>query len=293
MSASKKKSIFESHGWKVGMKYLYGLGAAIVIMGALFKILHLPGANLALIVGLTTEAVIFFFSAFEPLPHDDKHYEWERVYPQLSEEYAFDEDGDETLLSGMGSGLAAPAGLKREDLEKINNLTPELFDSLSETVKGLRNNVQNLTEISDTSFAANSFTDKLKLATTKVDQLAVSYGTSVDTMKSFNEALGKLKTNQEQIQTETKNYQVQIQAVTKNLSSLNAIYEIELQDSQKHINSVTKFYGSISKVMQNLLDTSKDTDALRQEVAMLAKNMKTLNSVYGNMLTAMAQGVKS
>jgi len=83
-------------------------------------------------------------------------------------------------------------------------------------------------------------------------------------------------------------YQTQVKNAAANLASLNGIYEVELQDAQKHLNSINKFYGSIAGVMQNLMDTSTDTDKLRQEVANLTSNMSSLNRIYGSMLTAMA-----
>jgi len=67
--------------FKTFMARLYGWGAAVVIVGALFKIQHYPGAGLMLVIGLSTEAVIFFFSAFEP-PHED--VDWSLVYPELA-----------------------------------------------------------------------------------------------------------------------------------------------------------------------------------------------------------------
>lgn len=291
--ATKKKSIFESTGWKVGMKYLYGWGAGIVIFGALFKILHWPGADLMLIIGLTTEAIIFFFSAFEPLPHEDEHWKWDRVFPQLKDDSMDDEE--ELLAGGLGmaGGLNAPnapARMKPEDIDKINSMTPELFESLAKSVKNLQSNVDGIADVSSVSTASTDFASKLKTAASKVDQLASNYTENVKFMTEFNTSLSKTKSFQEQIQNETKNYHQQIQNVTKNLSSLNAIYEIELADSQKHINAINKFYGGISKVMQNLTDSSKDTDALRQEVGVLSKNMRSLNTVYGNMLTAMSSG---
>ena len=68
-----------SKKWKQFMAKLYGWGASVVIIGALFKIQHYPGAGPMLVLGLGTEAVIFFFSAFEP-PHEDP--DWSLVYPQ-------------------------------------------------------------------------------------------------------------------------------------------------------------------------------------------------------------------
>ena len=70
-----------SKGWKKFMAKLYGIGAAVVIVGAIFKIMHWPGAGPMLVAGLGTEAVIFFFSAFEPITRRSK---WELVYPELA-----------------------------------------------------------------------------------------------------------------------------------------------------------------------------------------------------------------
>ena len=103
MAKKKKESIFTSKGWKTGMKYLYGWGAALVILGALFKILHFPGAAIMLIIGMGTETVIFFFSAFEPLPGDDQHWDWDKVYPQLREEDDDFDDDIDLVDEGQGS----------------------------------------------------------------------------------------------------------------------------------------------------------------------------------------------
>lgn len=290
MAKKKSKSIFESLGWKVGMKYLYGIGAAVVIVGALFKILHLPGANEMLIVGLGTEAVIFFFSAFEPLPHEEIHWEWNKVFPQLLIEL----DEDELAAAGAagpmlgGGGGAQKTSMDPKALEAMNKeLTPDLFVSLSSSIKGLKSGVEQIADIAGSTLTTNEYNNKVKEATSKIGQLAADYGTSVDTMKKFNEAMVQVKNSQEAITKDVKSYQTQLQTVTKHLTSLSAIYEIELQDAQKHIGSVTKFYAGISAVMQNLLDTSKDTDKLRIEVSALATNMQKLNTIYGNMLTAM------
>ncbi|MFN7880249.1 MAG: gliding motility protein GldL [Sphingobacteriia bacterium] len=281
--AKKGKSIFESKGWKVGMKYLYGIGASVVIVGALFKILHLPGANEMLIVGLGTEAVIFFFSAFEPLPAEEEHYDWAKVFPQLRvedddlDEFDLDELGTGGAVLGSGGGLPG-LSIDQKTVESMQNtMTPELFDSLNESVKALKNNVENLADISDATVATNEFSQKVRAASSKMDQLSAGYSVTVDAMNAMGNSVN-----------DVKQYQEQIQGAARNLSSLNAVYELELQDAQKHLNSINKFYGSIAGVMQNLLDTSNDTNQLRQEVSNLAQNMHSLNNIYGSMLTAMA-----
>lgn len=290
--AKKPTGLFHSKGWKKGVAMLYGIGASVVIIGALFKILHLPGANEMLIVGLGTEAVIFFVSAFEPLPAEDTHWSWNKVFPQLSEDVDDDEvdlevdlEGGMALTSGGGVNPfgALGAGLSQTDqLLQENQLTPELFESLADSINGLKVNVTNLADISDVTVATNEFSSKLTAASQKIDQLNSGYGTTVEAMSAFSSSID-----------DVKSYQAQIQTVTSNLQSLNAVYQLELEDAQKHLNSINQFYGGISTVMQNLVDTSKETETLRQEVTSLTNNMQSLNSIYGGMLSAMASGGKS
>ncbi|MDX2063497.1 MAG: gliding motility protein GldL [Bacteroidia bacterium] len=288
--AKKPTGLFHSRGWKKGVAMLYGIGASVVIIGALFKILHLPGANEMLIVGLGTEAVIFFVSAFEPLPTDETHWSWNKVFPQLAEDVDDDEvdiemvDGGLTV-GGVGAGPqfgALGSGLSQtQQLLQENQLTPELFESLADSINGLKVNVTQLAEISDVTVATNEFSTKLKAASTKIDQLNQGYGVTVEAMGSFSKSID-----------DVKSYQTQIQSVTQNLQSLNAVYQLELEDAQKHLNSINQFYGGIANVMQNLVDTSKETDTLKKEVTSLTNNMKSLNAIYGGMLSAMASGGK-
>jgi gliding motility-associated protein GldL len=288
MSGKKKGGLLQSRGWKKGVAMLYGIGAAVVIIGALFKILHFPGANEMLIVGLGTEAVIFFVSAFEPLPEEEVHWSWHKVFPQLKDDIEEDEididmaeDGSELPAVGMGGGAnVLGLGANLNNMDKLladSKLSPQLFESLAESINGLKVNVVNLAEISDATVATNEYNDKIREAAGKIDQLTKGYASSVDSINQFGSSLNDVKA-----------YQQQVQAVTQNLQSLNAVYTLELEDAQKHLNSINKFYGGISSVMQNLVDTSKETETLRNEVVSLSKNMQNLNAIYGGMLNAMA-----
>jgi gliding motility-associated protein GldL len=285
-----KKSIFETKGWKNFMKYLYGMGAAVVIIGALFKILHLPGANIMLIVGLGAEALIFAISSFEPL-HEE--LDWTRAYPELivpEEEFAdleqLEAEGLESEESIAALGGVAAAGLSMgnalhstDKMLKENTLTPELLESLSESLEGLRNNVGHLSEITDATLATEEYSSKIRQAAGKVDMLNSKYETTVDAMSQFSNSV-----------EDAKAYHEQIQAVTKNLSSLNSVYEMELQDAQAHLRSMNQFYGSIASAMNNMVEASKDTEVYKQEVGKLTTNLQALNTVYGNMLSAMSMG---
>lgn len=271
---AKKKGFLESRGFKLFMKYLYGIGAAVVIGGALFKIMHWPYANQMLIAGMGTEVLVFFVSAFEPL-HEE--LDWSKVYPQLAEGDEFErslEPADEGLSAEEALSMAQ-SGMK--DIE----LTPDLFESLSGSLEGLKNNVNKLAQIEDATVATNEYSVSVRSATGKMNQLNEGYSNTVTAMNSLSSSVGGAA-------EQAGAYHTEVQRVTKNLASLNAVYEMELNDAQQHIQTINKFYESLGNAMTNMIDASKDAASYRTEVAQLTRNLKDLNSIYGGMLSAMS-----
>jgi gliding motility-associated protein GldL len=271
---AKKKSFLESNGFKIFMKYLYGLGAAVVIGGALFKIMHWPNANEMLIAGMGTEVVVFFVSAFEPL-HSE--LDWGRVYPQLNEDNDFIPDAVDEK-SGMSAEEALAIAEKGMGGIELNS---DLFDSLSGSLEGLKSNVDKLAKIEDATVATNEYTASVRSATGKMSQLNDGYSSTVEAMSSLSSSVGGAA-------TQAHAYHEEVQRVTKNLASLNAVYELELSDAQQHIATINKFYQSLGGAMTNMVEASKDAEAYRNEVSGLTKNLRDLNAIYGGMLSAMS-----
>lgn len=250
----------KSKAWRNTLNVIYGVGAAIVILGALFKLEHFKGASLMLIIGMGVEAVVFFISAFD-FPPDD--YEWERVYPQL-------DDPD-----------ASPEAVDTSWREPLKQLDGSVFGELSTTLAGLNTNVGKLSGVADAAGATNDYTSKIKEATSKIDSLNQSYQIAATTMGEFANAA-----------TDAKKYHEQVQQITKNLQSLNSIYELELQDAKTHLKSLNQFYGSMSEAMASMSEASKDAETYKQGMNDLTRNLQKLNAVYSNMLTAMSAGTK-
>ena len=269
---AKNKSFFEKKGTKSVMAKLYGIGAAVVIMGALFKIMHWPFASEMLIVGMGTEVFIFFVSAFEPV-HEE--LDWTKVYPQLAE--GSDKEFEDSMNTGMTAEEAA--GVASKGLKGVE-LTPDVFDSLSDSLTGLTKNVKQLGQIQDAALATNEYSDSVRSATGKMNQLNDGYTKTVDAMTSLSNSVGGAA-------EQAHAYHSEVQRVTKNLASLNAVYEMELQDAEKHIQAINKFYDGLGNAMNSLIDASKDAQAYRSEVAQLTKNIRDLNTIYGGMLSAM------
>lgn len=275
---AKKKGFLESRGFKILLKYLYGLGAAVVIAGALFKIMHWPFANEMLIAGMGTEVLIFFISAFEPL-HEE--LDWARVYPELNEESKQD-FLPEGFEEEEGMSEAEAMALANDKMKKIT-LEPSLFDSLTGSIEGLKSNVDQLSNIQDASLATNEYASSVRSATTMMGELSTGYTSTVEAMSSLSSSVGGAA-------EQAHAYHEEVQRVTKNLSSLNAVYEMELQDAQAHIKTINSFYDSLGGAMSNMVAASKDAEAYRDEVASLTKNLRDLNGIYGGMLSAMGRG---
>ena len=256
--------------WKSFMAKLYGFGAAIVIVGAMFKIMHWPGAGPMLVVGLSTEAVIFFFSAFEP-PHEE--IDWSLVYPELAGMHG--EEGEETTehkkIEDKGSVTEQLDAMFEE--AKIG---PELIASLGEGMRSLGDQASKLSNITDASVATNDYVSSVKSAAKNVSSLSDSYSKAA-------ESLMGLTVNND----ESASFGDQIVKVSKNLAALNASYELQLQGSNDHLKATTKFYDGLENLMKNLNDSVDDTRKYKDQIAQLSSNLESLNTIYGNMLNAM------
>jgi gliding motility-associated protein GldL len=260
--------ITQGKKFRLFMSRLYGWGAAIVILGALFKIQHYEGAGIMLVIGLSTEAVIFFFSAFEP-PHED--VDWSLVYPELAGMQ--DEDAADRRKRKSAKDPVA------QYLDKLLNdakIGPDLIQSLGTGLKSLGDNTSKMADLSNASVATSEYVKNVNQATKSVGDLSQAYvrATQVtDQMASASEDI--------------RVYKDQVTSAGKNLAALNAVYELQLQDSNQHLKQTSKFYDGINELMSNLNSTLEDTKKYKDEVAMLAKNLSQLNTVYGNMLSAM------
>ncbi|MFC2104985.1 gliding motility protein GldL, partial [Bacteroidota bacterium] len=165
--------------WKKFMAKLYGWGAAIVILGALFKINHWPFATEMLIVGMGTEVIIFFFSAFEPM-HEE--VDWTLAYPELagiSEDEEFMPESHQTEVSRGGGGYG-----KLDEMLESADIKPELFEKLGKGLKNLNQTTQNLMNVADAAQATNQFVDNIQAASESVSSMTESYGQSADQLSS-------------------------------------------------------------------------------------------------------------
>ncbi len=263
-----------SKAWKKFMAKLYGIGAAVVIIGALFKIQHWPGASACLVAGLGTEALIFFFSAFEPL-HEEP--DWSLVYPELGlpdEAKLSLKEQNKSKKSQLGAGGGGSSGLtaQLDNMLAEAKIEPELIASLGDGMRSFSSQAKDLSDITSPGTASKEYAESLKGASAKVTTLADTYAAASETLTGLTDhakdgaAVGTA-----------------LQKMSENMHSLNGMYELQLQEMEK----TKSLYGDMNELVKNLADSVEDTKAYKDNIAELSRNLKTLNTVYSNMLNAM------
>jgi len=229
------------------------IAAAVVIWGALRKILHSPDADFWLKVGLTTEAVVFL------------------VYGILYLKYPAVDDHGKKAVAEPGDVLGSlDAAMAKADI------TPANLNRLGENFKKLNTTVTNINDISDVVAATGDYTARTKEVTAALSQVKDAYVGAANSVGAFNAASDGARV-----------FHDQIQVLTKNLSSLNTIYELELQESNNHLKTLNAFYGKLAETSEVMLASTNDAKKVQGEIANLSNNLGRLNSIYGNMLSAM------
>ena len=337
---SKFAEFAETKKFKTIMNYIYSLGAAVVIAGALFKIQHWPGANLMLNIGMGTEVFVFCIFAIDPTQvHMD--LDWSLVYPELAGMHGEEGHEDKGSITEQLDNMLEEA-----------KIGPELIESLGSGLKNLSDNTAKLTSLSDASVASNEFTDSMKTASKKIGTLSDAYdkastsisGSISDLEKASSKTSQALDVITNSTQQQAGAYSEQLQKVSKNLGSLNSAYELQLQNSNENIkaaakaneginkllssleatmqasqrdavsygehlkktgtnvqslnsayelqlqtiNNTNKSYANFEKAIAALGETSEDAKKVKQQMSSLSENLSSLNTVYGNMLTAMS-----
>lgn len=291
--------IVQSSGWKSFMAKLYGWGASVVIIGALFKIQHYPLAGTFLIIGLSTEAIIFFFSAFEPL-HEE--VDWTLVYPELAGLTDEDELDQIPVHAGRGSSSALE---KFDSLLENAEITPDMFRKLGDGLNNLNKTTENLSNISDAAVASNNYVENVQKAADTINSHTESYVESTQNLKSSVERLSEsydktanlivesgsnyqnLAESFSHIEDGSKSYNEHLDALNKNLSALNAVYELQLQGSNEHLKNTEELHKGLENMMEDLKQSADDSKRYKEEVGKLSENLSALNTIYGNMLAAM------
>ncbi|MDD2792313.1 MAG: gliding motility protein GldL [Sediminibacterium sp.] len=233
------------------------IAAAVVIYGALQKILHTEIADLMLKIGLGTEALIFVGYGVLYL-----------IYPAI--------DDHEVHLPGKGQPVGNPALSSLDKMLQEADITPANLAKLSAGFQKLGSTVEKMGEIGDVVKSTGDFSAKSREASDAMGAVITAASNAAQSLKGFGEA-----------NDATKQFHNQMQTITKNLSSLNTIYELELQESNNHLKALNQFYGKLAQTTSILSGGEQDAAKAKEQISLLANNLTKLNQVYGNMLTAM------
>ncbi|MEO7265155.1 MAG: gliding motility protein GldL [Ferruginibacter sp.] len=237
---------------------LVSAGAAVIIFAAWAKLTHQSYADTMLTIGMWTETAIFLVYA---------GIEW--VKPKKHEEDL--QPGEVDEIVGLN-----PALTSMDKMLQDADITPVTLKRLGEGFQKLGTTVSGITDVSDVVKSTGDFSAKTKEATTALGSMTTAFASSAATMGTFSNAAES-----------AKGFHEQVQVLTKNLGSLNTIYELELKESNNHLKSLNTFYGKLAEASNTMMGTVEDASKAKTEITALANNLTKLNAVYGNMLSAM------
>ncbi|NOY96515.1 MAG: gliding motility protein GldL [Chlorobi bacterium] len=315
--------IIRTKRWKVFMGYVYGWGASIVMIGALFKLEHLPYSGYILAVGLLTESFIFFLSAFEPpLEMPD----WGKVYPELREDYEIIDFDD--LNQSDDSNIL-------NELLSSSDITPELISKVSKGLNDLSNTARGISDISTATLATELYVKNLSSASeamstfaetnmnannsinSSVDQLANSYVNTAQLLsesgqelvsglhktgaefseklaesgellsKSYQEVSNYITSDLQKVGLNSKEYSSNLEQLNKNIAAFNNTFETQLKGTEEQFQAVQKFSSGLSQINQVLSASAEEIKKYKENAEQLNKHLEALNTIYGGMLGAM------
>ena len=320
---SKLDNLVRSKGYKNFMAKLYGIGAAIVILGAMFKIMHWPGADLMIVVGMSTEAIIFLFSAIEPLHVE---YDWSLVYPELAgmdhgeaELHSDDDDDDDDEegrehisihsgrrnMGGVAMQMNDPLSQQLDKMLEDAKIGPELLESLGKGMQNLADSANSLNGMTTAVAATDKFVSNMDNAAEAITELTDAYHRNaasinkdsetseayLDSLKDATNSVATLSNiYKETAQTLAKgdiSYVEELKKMATSLSSINAMYEIQLQNSTSQLEATKQVQDKIQNMVVNFANSADDVLKYKEQVDALSRKVAELNKVYGNMLAAM------
>lgn len=268
----KFQALTQTKSYKTFMAYIYGWGASIVMIGAYFKLTHIPGADIMLGVGLGVEALIFFLSAFEP---QHLEYAWDNVFVELEEDW----DGKSRTSFGTSGSNGAVSNVEDAMLSKMfekMNVSEDTFNKIGKGLEKMAQNAGQMADISNAMAATNNYATTMNNATKSIAEFANNY---TSTNQKLADSLDKLDFSALDANT--------IKKVANSMTSLNSIYELQLQGAEQTSAASKKLVETMNKYMENMSASAQNAGQLNQQLTQLSSRLTALNNVYGGMLSAM------
>ncbi|GEN76555.1 type IX secretion system motor protein PorL/GldL [Chryseobacterium hagamense] len=212
------------------MNFFYSFGAAIVILGAWLKITHITlgpiNGNIALTVGLITEAIIFIIFAFDP-PKSEESYAWENVYPELLDKHA----NPNPLHSNTSKNSAAQfAELENSLSTKLDKmlqdakLDVQLFERLRTGIDKFSSSVDQINQTVDVSASTHKYNEQLNKAAQHMESMNALYSMQMESTKKQAEFTNKYVSDMQKSAEQSEKFNQELQGLTSNLNNLNRVY---------------------------------------------------------------------
>ena len=269
--------------------FAYSIGAAIVIWGALFKILHLPGGNTLLSVGMGTEVLMFILTAFDRPPRE---YRWEEVFPALDPDREGDRDaaGDEGVFIGRQAGLPRVSEAEARRAAGIPsdiNLSENDSRSLSESIAKMAAASDQLSRMAELTTATQRYLDQMGAIAAEMQHLRETTAALNNVSDVLLESYRAITENSENITRSSAGYVEQMQDLNRNIGGLNTIYEIQLKSISSQLDSIDRVNRGIKDIRDMYEKSAGQSARYCEETEKMARYMQQLNSVYEKMITAM------
>lgn len=283
-------------GGKV-VNYAFGFGAAVVILGALFKIQHWPGGTVILTAGMGTEAVLFAITAFSK-PH--KTYHWETVFPQLEEEHE-DESVDGIVVdaakasSSFGGGLPSGGGFSGGgsfsgggiSVSGIPSLSEEDVEKLSAGITKLSETASQIADLSSLKGAAEKLAENMTDASDSVASFASTQNSINQSSEALVDSYKNIASDLGVVSQSTQGFTTAMSNINKSLSSINTVYELQLKTIDDQTQTIQSVSESWDKVKGSMVGTLNEVEVFQTETSKLSQQVAELDKVYGNMLNAL------
>lgn len=272
--------------------FAYSIGAAIVIWGALFKILHLPGGNALLSLGMGTEVLMFVLTAFDRPP---KEYKWEEVFPALKGQDGEDADNEgndfpaAVGVAGSAARVQVSASQARRAAGVPDNIELSESDtrSLSESISKMSAAADQLSRMAELTSATQTYLDQMAAIASDMQQLHATTAALNEVSATLLDSYRAITENSASISESSAGYVQQMQALHHNLGGLNTIYELQLRSVSSQIDSIDRVNRGIKDIRDMYEKSANQSVRYCEETEKMARYMQQLNSIYERMISAM------
>ena len=261
--------------------FAYSIGAAVVILGALFKILHLEGGNEMLTIGMGTEVLMFILTAFDRPEHD---YKWEQVFPVLA---SGDPDGGAAAQAPAQQGVTEAEAKAAVGLPQGIDLTEEDSRSLSESIAKMAAASDQLSRMAELTDATQQYLSQMAGISEQMQRLNETTTALNQVSETLLGSYRAITENSESITQSSTGYVEQMENLNRNIGGLNTIYEIQLKSISSQLDSIDRVNRGLKDIRDMYEKSAAESAHYCDETEKMARYMKQLNSVYEKMIKAM------